>query len=171
MCFLKTDVAGSSDNPCRNYRVVGGNRAPSTVKPWFPTNTHDADMIGTNKWKPEMDRMWTHGVNLGQAMATWSAMYRLTGDASYLAAGKAGWEKVYRYHGQASGVFTGDETLAGLPPARGAEPGPRICQPGGRIAFRPQKKYNLYFPYYATGCRNPTDTVPKYSTRAKHTPF
>ena len=66
MCFLKTDVTGSSDNSCRNYRVVGGNQEQSTIKPWFPTNTHDADMIGTNKWKPKMDRMWTHGVNLGQ---------------------------------------------------------------------------------------------------------
>ena len=54
-------------------------------------------------------------------MNTWGAMYRLTGDRSYLTAGKAGWEKVMRYHGQASGVFTGDETLSGLTPARGTE--------------------------------------------------
>ena len=78
-------------------------------------------MIGTNKWKPKMDRMWTHGVNLGQAMNTWGAMYRQTGDKSYLTAGKASWLKVMQYHGQASGVFTGDETLSGLPPSRGTE--------------------------------------------------
>ena len=57
-------------------------------------------------------------MNLGQAMNTWGAMYRMTGDKSYIEAGKAGWEKVMRYHGQASGVFTGDETLSGTPPAR-----------------------------------------------------
>ena len=60
-------------------------------------------------------------MNLGQAMNTWGAMYRMTGDKSYIEAGKAGWEKVMRYHGQASGVFTGDETLSGTPPARGTE--------------------------------------------------
>ena len=121
MCFLKASVTTTSKNNCRNYRIVGLSKTKSTIKPWFPTNTHDADMIGTNKWKPKMDRMWTHGVNLGQAMATWAGMYRLTGDQSYLTAGKAGWEKVIKYHGQASGVFTGDETLSGLPPSRGTE--------------------------------------------------
>eukprot|EP01046_Picozoa_sp_COSAG06_P023598 COSAG06_NODE_1882_length_8147_cov_4.295601_8_plen_134_part_00 len=77
-------------------------------------------MIGTNQW-PTVDRMWTHGVNLGQAMNTWGAMYRLTGNKSYLAAGRAGWEKVMHYHGQASGVFTGDENLSGRQPTRGTE--------------------------------------------------
>ena len=48
-------------------------------------------------------------------------MYRMTGDKRYITDGKAGWEKVMRHHGQASGVFTGDETLSGLPPARGTE--------------------------------------------------
>ena len=120
-CWLKASVTSSQAKPCRNYRVLGASKIKSTIKPWFPTNTHDADMIGTNKWKPKMDRMWTHGVNLGQAMNTWGAMYRLTGDRSYISAGKAGWEKVMRYHGQASGVFTGDETLSGLTPARGTE--------------------------------------------------
>jgi hypothetical protein len=70
MCFLKSSVTSPSPKACRNYRVVGMSHVKSTIKPWFPTNTHDADMIGTNKWKPKMDRMWTHGVNLGQAMAT-----------------------------------------------------------------------------------------------------
>lgn len=120
-CWLKATVTAATPKHCRNYRVLGESSVKSTIKPWFPTNTLDADMIGNNHWKPKMDRMWTHGVNLGQAMNTWGAMYRLTGDKSYLAAGKAGWEKVMRYHGQASGVFTGDETLSGLPPARGTE--------------------------------------------------
>ena len=80
-----------------------------------------APITWTQPGRAAQDRMWTHGVNLGQAMATWSAMYRLTGDKSYLTAGKAGWEKVIKYHGQASGVFTGDETLSGLTPSRGTE--------------------------------------------------
>lgn len=30
-------------------------------------------------------------------------MYRLTGDRSFIEAGKAGWAKIMEYHGQASG--------------------------------------------------------------------
>ena len=81
---------------------------------WFPTNTHDADMIGTDKWmgptNSSLSRMWTHGVNVAQAMNTWGANYRVTGKNSYLTEGKAAWLKVMRWHRQASGVFTGDET-------------------------------------------------------------
>eukprot|EP00656_Telonema_subtile_P012443 TRINITY_DN16266_c0_g1_i3.p1 TRINITY_DN16266_c0_g1~~TRINITY_DN16266_c0_g1_i3.p1 ORF type:complete len:778 (-),score=153.24 TRINITY_DN16266_c0_g1_i3:294-2627(-) len=120
-CWLKASIEGVSENNCRNYRVLGDNHVKSSIKGWFPTNTYDADMIGQNKWQPKMDRMWTHGVNLAQAMATWSAMYRLTGDSEHIAAGKQAWEKVLKYHGQVTGVFTGDETLAGLPPSRGTE--------------------------------------------------
>ena len=96
------------------------NSTSRDVRPWFPNNTHDADAIGTNQWK-SVNRMWTHGVNLAQAMATWSALYRLTGERSYLTAGKAAWSKILRFHGQASGVFTADENIAGLQPTRGIE--------------------------------------------------
>jgi hypothetical protein len=104
-------------------------------------------MIGTNQW-PTVDRMWTHGVNLGQAMNTWGAMYRLTGNKSYLAAGRAGWEKVMHYHGQASGVFTGDENLSGRQPTRGTETcavvetmnsAAEMFLTTGRVVCRPQR--------------------------------
>ena len=57
-CWLKASVTTSQANPCRNYRVLGLSKVKSEIKPWFPTNTLDADNIGTNKWKPKMDRMW-----------------------------------------------------------------------------------------------------------------
>ena len=57
-CWLKASVTTSQANPCRNYRVLGLSKVKSEIKPWFPTTTLDADNIGTNKWKPKMDRMW-----------------------------------------------------------------------------------------------------------------
>ena len=121
-CYMKASVQGYSSNKCRNARVMGGApKAPPGFTGWFPNNTADADSIGTNAWQPAMDRMWTHGVNLGQAMDVWAVMYRYTGDKAWLARGKAGWDKIIKYHGQATGVMTGDETLSGLAPDRGTE--------------------------------------------------
>lgn len=118
-CWLKSATNSLTPNACRNTRVVGGG---ATIRPWFPTDMETADLMGTNAWLPQgINRQWTHGVNLAQGMAAWHLMYRSTGDESWLSVGRAAWEKVMRYHGQASGVFTGDETLAGLAPERGTE--------------------------------------------------
>ena len=64
-CFL---TALSLPCHCLSGKYNNGSWTNLTIKPWFPTNTLDADSIGSNKWKPKMSRMWTHGVNLGQAM-------------------------------------------------------------------------------------------------------
>jgi len=86
-------VESTEDKPFTSWPGVP-KPAPAGFSPWFPNNTADADSIGTNKWQPGMDRMWTHGVNLGQAMNVWGVMYRSTKDKAWIQRGKAGWDKI-----------------------------------------------------------------------------
>ena len=123
-CWLKSGVAAPVKQTCRNYRVIRNSSDDSDIHPWFPNNQKDADLIGYNHWlSVGLNRQWTHGVNLGQAMMTWGLMHRLTGgkEGDYIARGRKAWDKVMALHGQSTGVFTGDETLAGTAANRGTE--------------------------------------------------
>ena len=93
------------------------------IRGWFPNNTQDADDIGENKWQDKgIDRQWTHGVNLGQALSVYPLLYRLdAANTTWLEQGRSTMDRIMDLHGQASGVFTGDENLAGLEPNRGTE--------------------------------------------------
>ena len=95
----------------------------TSIRGWFPNNTQDADDIGDNKWQDQgIDRQWTHGVNLGQALSIYPLLYRLeSANVTWLERGRLGMERIMAFHGQASGVFTADENLAGLEPNRGTE--------------------------------------------------
>jgi len=110
-------LASDADHPFVNVTVPG---KPNVVA-WFPDNTEDADAIGDNKRMPHVNRQWTHGVNMGQATMTWGILYRMDGDKAWIEKGRQAWTKLYNLHGQANGVFSGDETLAGLPANRGSE--------------------------------------------------
>ena len=74
-----------------------------------------------------MQTIYTHSVfsrasvNVAQALMVYAQLYRLHGDPAWLQAGKTAWQRVYALHGQASGVFSGDECLAGRQPTRGTE--------------------------------------------------
>lgn len=93
------------------------------IRAWFPNNTLDADDIGENKWQDQgIDRQWTHGVNLGQALSVYPLLYRLeAANVTWLEKGRSAMDRIMNLHGQASGVFTADENLAGLEPNRGTE--------------------------------------------------
>lgn len=88
---------------------------------WLPDNTEDADIMGSDKLKPHLDRQWSHGVNVAQASMIWALLYRETGDRTYLTRGRAAWEKLYKFHGTSLHTWTSDETLSGRGPNRGTE--------------------------------------------------
>ena len=124
VCQVCPDKCRALADECALGCGYAHGRDPQEIPGWFPTNTQDADSIGNNIWLPTpkaLNRQWTHGVNLGQALMTWGLLYRLDNNASWVSRGRAGWDKVMKLHGQATGVPTGDETLAGTPPDRGTE--------------------------------------------------
>lgn len=63
----------------------------------------------------------SHVVNHAMAVKAAGVLWRLTGRADHRAAVWGAINELDRYHGQATGVFTGDECLAGLSPSRGTE--------------------------------------------------
>ncbi len=73
---------------------------------------------------PEKRDKWAydnHVVNHAMAMKTAAVLYRMTGDPEDAALAWIAVETMDRHHGQATGVFTGDESLAGLMPSQGTE--------------------------------------------------
>ncbi len=62
-----------------------------------------------------------HVVNNAMALKAHALWWRLSGEARDRAAVYDMMAKLDRYHGMATGVFTGDECLAGLDPAQGTE--------------------------------------------------
>jgi len=99
------------------------NSSDSSIRGWFPSNTADSDAIGENRWLPTVDRQWTHGVNLAQALQVYALLYRLdsTNDTTWLDRGRDAFDRVMDLHGQSTGVFTADENLAGREANRGTE--------------------------------------------------
>lgn len=63
----------------------------------------------------------THVVNNAMAVKTPGVMFQLTNDGCYKDAVYKAMENLDRYHGQFTGVFTGDEHLAGKNPSQGTE--------------------------------------------------
>ena len=63
----------------------------------------------------------THVVNNAMAIKTPGVSYALTGDEFFREAVYKAIENLDRYHGQVTGVFSGDEHLAGLNPSQGTE--------------------------------------------------
>jgi DUF1680 family protein len=78
-----------------------------------------ADSPFTGK-QPEW-RLDNHVVNHAMAFKEAAIRYRLTGNPAELQFARAWIATLDRFHGQATGVFTGDESLAGLNPSQGTE--------------------------------------------------
>ena len=99
------------------------NATDPNIRGWFPNNTADSDAIGENRWFPTVDRQWTHGVNLAQALQVYSFLYRLdpTNNITWLHRSRSAFDRVMALHGQSTGVFTADENLSGREPNRGTE--------------------------------------------------
>ncbi|KAH7106279.1 hypothetical protein BKA62DRAFT_288846 [Auriculariales sp. MPI-PUGE-AT-0066] len=62
-----------------------------------------------------------HGVNLAEGLKALPATYRFTGNISDLTRASEGWDLLFKYHGRPSGIYSGDEYLAGLEAIRGTE--------------------------------------------------
>ncbi len=76
-------------------------------------------------WRAKIDpfefRHEHHVVNVAMAIKNPAVWYQQSHDERYRQAVYAALENLDRYHGQATGLFTGDEHLAGLDPTQGTE--------------------------------------------------
>ncbi|KAF9256088.1 hypothetical protein L218DRAFT_1028235 [Marasmius fiardii PR-910] len=74
-------------------------------------------------FSPEVRQPFTswHGVNMAEGLKALPATYRFTHNQSDLAAASQAWDLLFQYHGRPSGIFAGDEYLAGLEAVRGSE--------------------------------------------------
>jgi len=70
----------------------------------------------TGRWAYE-----SHVVNHGMSIKHPGVCYRMSGDPADRDGARLMIETLDRHHGQASGIFTGDENLAGLNPSQGTE--------------------------------------------------
>lgn len=66
-------------------------------------------------------RLDSHVVNHGMAVKTAGVWWRQSGEERDLLGGIRALETLDRYHGQCTGIFTGDECLAGPMPSQGTE--------------------------------------------------
>ncbi|MBP8130522.1 MAG: glycoside hydrolase family 127 protein [Candidatus Hydrogenedentes bacterium] len=73
------------------------------------------------KEKADKWRFESHVVNHGMAVKTAGVWYRQTGDPALREAALHAIAELDRYHGTATGIFTGDECLAGKMPSQGTE--------------------------------------------------
>jgi hypothetical protein len=73
------------------------------------------------KEKADAWRYPNHVVNVAMGFSEPAYRYWLTQDQESKAALSRGWENVMKYHGMPSGVFSGDECLAGNNPTQGTE--------------------------------------------------
>jgi len=87
----------------------------------FPWREHFARFPQRERCYREECDLTTHVVNLAMALKAPAVWFRQTGDGTERAAAHRILETLDRWHGQATGVFTGDEHLAGLSPSQGTE--------------------------------------------------
>ncbi|WP_274361321.1 beta-L-arabinofuranosidase domain-containing protein [Paenibacillus thermotolerans] len=74
--------------------------------------------------KPDGKGRWSfmsHVVNNAMMLKSGALLWRMTGEQEHLDSAKAMVELLDRYHGMVTGVFTGDECLAGTSPVQGTE--------------------------------------------------
>src|SRR5262249_8085976 len=75
--------------------------------------------------RPTAERgKWTwekHVVNTGMALKAYALAWRLSGVAAERDYPRQMWDILDRWHGQATGMFSGDECLAGPSPVHGTE--------------------------------------------------
>jgi uncharacterized protein len=92
------------------------NRA---IRQGYDWKAHFTDL----PWKEKTSR-WTldnHVVNHAMALKTAAVLSRITGEHDDAELAGLAVETMDRYHGQVTGVFSGDETLAGTQPFQGTE--------------------------------------------------
>ncbi len=72
---------------------------------------------------PSCSDMYTHGVNIGQALKSEALWFRRSQDDDDAASTYIRLAKLDKYHGAPSGMFMADEHLAGAIPSHGTEVG------------------------------------------------
>ena len=87
----------------------------------FDWGAHFADFPHTQRTAPDGCTLITHVVNNAMAIKQPGVWYRQSGDTRDRAAAHTITEALDTYHGQVTGVFTGDEHLAGKNPSQGTE--------------------------------------------------
>ena len=85
----------------------------------YDWRAHFADL--PYKGKRDKWAFGNHVVNHAMAVKTAGVLFRRTGRPDDAALARVAVEAMDRYHGQATGIFTGDESLAGLMPSQGTE--------------------------------------------------
>lgn len=79
--------------------------------------------------------MYTHGVNIGQALKSEALWFRRSQDDDDAASTYIRLAKLDKYHGAPSGMFMADEHLAGAIPSHGTEVGGGWFWVQGRCAL------------------------------------
>ena len=87
----------------------------------FDWNARFARFPQRERCLPEECDLRTHVVNNAMAIKAAGVWYRQSGDPADRAAVDVMIDTLDRYHGQVTGVFTGDEHLAGTSPSQGTE--------------------------------------------------
>ena len=87
----------------------------------FDWRAHFESFPYQGRTEPQDTNLISHVVNNAMAIKTPGVRFRRSGDPLDAAACRQIIETLDRYHGQATGVFTGDEHLAGLHPSQGTE--------------------------------------------------
>jgi hypothetical protein len=82
---------------------------------------HFEDFVLTNKTPRDQCTLASHVVNNAMAVKTGGIWWRKTGDAADRQSVYRTLEMLDSYHGQVTGVFSGDEHLAGKDPSQGTE--------------------------------------------------
>ncbi len=95
--------------------------AATLAEQGFDWRSHFADFRLTEKTAVDQCTLATHVVNNAMAIKTGAVWWRQSGSAADRAAVYRAIEMLDTYHGQASGVFSGDEHLAGKDPSQGTE--------------------------------------------------
>jgi DUF1680 family protein len=97
------------------------NLAAKVHEQGFDWRAHFTDFPHTGKTRREECTLITHVVNNAMAIKQPGVWYRQSGDTGDRQAVFQIVEALDTYHGQATGVFTGDEHLAGKSPSQGTE--------------------------------------------------
>ena len=117
----------------RDQETAVVRRRSSVVRPWLADLAVKLHAQGFNwaeffrRWpltRPTPKGRWTymgHVVNNAMAIKAGALWWRLTGDEADRAAVYDMIGKLDRYHGMVTGIFTGDECLAGKRPTQGTE--------------------------------------------------
>ncbi len=87
----------------------------------FDWRAHFENFMLTRKTPRDQCTLASHVVNNAMALRSGGVWWRQTGNTADRQSVYRAWEMLDRYHGQVTGMFSGDEHLAGCDPSQGTE--------------------------------------------------